>query len=179
MISRERIRYLLIHNKTIRSNIHKAKQITIDMESDADVIEGLTMQAADYSGDRVQTTHEPEVLSMTKVRRERSEQRADESMRWFAIRTQEEEIEHLDLAVFGLEPVLQETIIDRFYDQLTIKQICEKRYSSRRNVTRRTNKAIDIITDTFNRHGAKSLADVHNDVGGKVGAPCHIDQCYS
>lgn len=168
MITRERIRYLLIHNKTIRSNIHRAKQIAIEMESVDDVISAALMPAADYSSDRVQTTHEPSMLSMSQVRHEIAEQKADVSMRWFAIQTDEAEIEHLDCAVFSLYPARQQIIIDRFYDRLTMREVCAKRFYNKRTVIRMTNKAIDEITEIFNRHDAASLESEYNDMSQKL-----------
>jgi len=168
MITRERIRYLLLHNKEIRSNIHSAKRITIEMETEEDVIGAALLPAADYSGDRVQTTHEPSALSMSRVRHEIAEQKADVSMRWFAIQTDEAEIEHLDCAVFSLYPARQQIVVDRFYDRLTMREVCAKRFYNKRTVIRMTNKAIDEITEIFNRHGAASLESEYNDMSAEI-----------
>ncbi|MEI8200738.1 MAG: hypothetical protein WCG21_11810 [Eubacteriales bacterium] len=176
MVTRERIRFLLIHHKTIRSNIRKAREIAIEMESDSDVIEARIMSATDYARDKVQTDGDSNVLTMSSVRRERFEQRNDVSMRNFIINAQEAEIEHLDCAVFNLHPIQQETVIDRFYDGLTMREVCSKRHYSKRNVIRMTNKAIDDITCIFNLHDAQSIENPRNDIAVKVGTPCHLNE---
>lgn len=134
------------------------------------------MSATDYARDKVQTGGESNALTMSSVRRERFEQRNDVSMRNFIINAQEDEIEHLDCAVFKLHPVQQEIVIDRFYDGLTMREVCCKRHYSKRNVIRMTNKAIDDITCTFNLHNAQSLENSMFDISVNVGTPCHLNE---
>jgi len=168
MVTRERIRFLLIHNKYIRANILRARTITIEMESDSDVIEASIMQATDYARDKVQTTSEPHSLTMSSIKRERFKQREDVSMRNFIIDAQEAEIEHLDCAVFQLLPIPQNIVILRFYDSLTAKEICSITHYSKRNVIRITNKAIDDIAEIFNSHEAASPEGPRNNIAAKL-----------
>jgi len=176
MITRERIRFLLIHHKTIRSNIRKAREIAIEMETDTDVIEASIMPAMDYARDKVQTSGESNTLTMSSVRRERFEQRNDVSMRNFIINAQEAEIEHLDCAVFSLEPVQQKIVTLRFYDQKTVKEIMELEHYSKRNIIKITNKAICDIVKTFDKCGWEAIDDEHNDLSRKVCTPVHLHQ---
>lgn len=176
MVTRERIRFLLIHHRTIRSNIRKAREIAIEMESDSDVIEASIMPATDYARDKVQTGGESNTLTMSRVRRERFEQRNDVSMRNFIINAQEAEIEHLDCAVFSLEPVQQKIITLRFYDRKTIREIMELEHYSKRNIIKITNKAIGDIVKTFDKYSWEAIDDEHNDLSRKVCTPVHLTQ---
>jgi len=176
MITRERIRFLLIHHKTIRSNIRKAREIAIEMESDSDVIEARVMSATDYARDKVQTGGDTSTLTMSSVRRERFEQRNDVSMRNFIINAQEAEIEHLDCAVFKLKPMQQKIIVLRFYDQKTIRDIIALEHYSKNNIIKISNKAICDIAKTFDRCGWESIDDEHNDLSRKVCTPVYLTQ---
>lgn len=163
-VTKERIRFLLVHNKTIRSNIWKARQITIEMESDADVINALLTPAMDYGRDKVQTGGDPTCLSMSTVRTERFKQRRDVRMRNAIIDAQEAEIEKLDCAVFSLPPASQQIIILRFYDCLTKRQIEEQAFYSRDSVRRITRKALGEIVELFNGFGIGSTESPYNDL---------------
>ena len=176
MITRERIRFLLIHHKTIRSNIRKAREIAIEMESDSDVIEARVMSATDYARDKIQTGGESNAITMSSVRRERFEQRNDVSMRNFIINAQEAEIDHLLDAVFSLEPIQQKIVVLRFYDQKTIREIIALEHYSKNNIIKITNKAICDIAKTFDKHGWQAIDDEHNDLSRKVCTPVYLTQ---
>lgn len=167
MVTRERIRFLLIHHKTIRSNIRKAREIAIEMESDSDVIEARVMSATDYARDKIQTGGESNALTMSSVRRERFEQRNDVSMRNFIINAQEAEIEHLDCAVFNLPPVSQKIIILRFYDCLSKREIEEREFYSQTSIKRITRKAVRELEDIFNGHKLRSIETDYNNLTGE------------
>lgn len=156
-ITRARVRYLLENHKFIRGNIWEKRNIIIEMETATDIIEARCLGAMDYAVDRVQTSGEAKIMTMSSIKREQWIQRKDVSTRNSILDAEEAELDHLLDVVFSLPPIAQAVIICRFYKELNVVQTQEelkkdpyKAHYVDRTIKRITKDAIRQIVEIFN-----------------------------
>lgn len=151
MITRERIRFLLINRRMILDNITIAARTMIVKETEQQIIEALTLAAKPYNPDRVQTETAGDAaidLLARKDAEKRDESYSNVNLHSI-VDSARREIGMLDYYVLSLTPVQQSVMLTRYYDGMTRAETADKLHYSKRNVTKITDKAIGDIAERW------------------------------
>jgi len=149
------VRGLLEDRRMIISNVQKARKIVF--ETDAEIIEGLSCQAADYSKVRVQSSTDGDTITglLDRIKIERGQQRYDTKKLTAQLDADIDEVYWLDTEVFSLPAMLQNVVIARFYDRMTNAETETALYLGKDMAKKYVRKAIEKLGAIFADKRAK------------------------
>ena len=160
----EYIRKVLENRQTILNNLVKAARQKISLETENDIIEGLTLSAQDYGRDHVQGGTSDKDIGRS-VKSERRKGFFDVQNYYWLIDSRKAEIEAIDCEVFKLPPVTQSVILMRYYDKLgvtaTVMKLREQKlFYCESSIKRMTGEGIDRIAARMTAKGFAELEDM-------------------
>ena len=160
----EYVRKILENRQTILNNLVKAARQKISLETENDIIEGLTLSAQDYGRDRIQGGSSDKDIGAS-VKKEKRKGFFDVHNYYWIIDSRKAEIEAIDYEVFMLPPVTQSVILMRYYDKLGVTATAmrlhkEKLFYSESSVKRITCVGIDRIAARMTAKGFEELEDM-------------------